>query len=535
MSLAQVLSNYLTTNILVVVGYLALSRARWLANRIGRSAGAGAELRLHYAVLATILFLTLVHPLLPKRPFFQPAAKVWSAQSIKTFSKDYTAPDRGGFLALSATNSRSVLEADRVSLVLSVIALALVLLGAFRLFRDLRGLRMICRSSYVVKKVRSVALLANDRITVPFSFWMPGSSIVVIPTSFMGKPDDYRMAVTHELQHHRQQDTKWVYVIWAMRVLCVLNPFAHLWARLLSELQEFACDETLVDRKKVESRQYARCLIEVAETALHQTQHPVSATGLMFLVERNLLKRRIEKMITPSKTRIGRSIHLTVGAVIVALMAMTAFASQGLVQDRRVSMSDAQKMAARVKSDIGFPVVVNDLVLTQLNRYIGTPEGREYMKNSLQRMESYRTLVESKIKSYQVPAELAAIPLIESGYQNLEQGKKQEWGAGIWMFIKPTAQTYGLRVDGKVDERMNPELLTDAAMRLLKADSLRFNDWLLSVLAYNVGENRVQKAIQETHSRDAWTIVRSGVSNDADYLPRVMAAILIMRNPESVQ
>ncbi len=535
MSLAQVLSTYVTANVLIGVGYLALSRASRIANRFGRETGAGSELRLHYAVLAAIFGLTLIHPLMPRREFFQPAAKVWSAQSIKSFSKDYTTPDQGGYLALSTTYGRSVLEADRVSLVLSLIAFALIILGASRLIRDLLGLRMICRSSYTVKKTYSVALLANDRILVPFSFWLPGRSVVVMPTSLMAKPGDYRMAVAHELQHHRQRDTKWVYAIWMMRVLFVLNPFAHIWGRLISEIQEFACDEALVDRKKVESRQYTRCLIEVAETVLHQRHHPVSATGLMFLVERNLLKRRIERMITPTKTRIGRSVHLTVGALIVALMAITAFASQGAVQDRRVSLEEAQKMASRVKAEAGFPIVVNDLVLTQLNRYIGTPEGREYMHKSLQRMENYRPLVEGKLKSYQVPTELAAMPLIESGYQNLEQGSNSQWGAGIWMFIKPTAKKFGLRVDDKVDQRLDATLLTDAAMRLLKSDSLLFNDWTLSVLAFNIGENRVQTAIRETGSRDPWKIVRAGYSNDPDYLPRLMAAILIMRNPETVQ
>lgn len=405
--------------------------------------------------------------------------------------------------------------------------------GLLRIGRDLLSLRRIRKQSYLIKRFRNVFILTNDQITVPFSYWIPRRAVVVVPTSLVNKEQDYRMAVAHELQHHRQADTKWVYGMWILRVLCILNPFAHFWNRLLSELQEFACDETLVDRNKVESRQYARCLIEVAETALNQEYVPGCATGLVFLVERNLLKRRIEKMMNSSKTKVTRSISWSVGGIVIALMAATAFASQSIVQDRRVSLSDAQAMAVRAKSETGFPIVVDDLVLKELNRYIGTPEGRDFMRKSLQNMENYRSLVEAKISVYHVPMELMAVPIIESGYQNLEQ-QPSHLSAGVWQFIPNTARNYGLRVDGQADERLDAEVLTDAAMRYLKGNQLRFNDWLLSVFAYNVGENKVQEAIAKTGSRDVWALVRAGYENDTSYVARVMAAILIMKNPESV-
>ncbi|MCM2323597.1 MAG: M56 and MltD domain-containing protein [Oligoflexia bacterium] len=476
----------------------------------------------------------MLHPLIPKKAIFEPTAKVWSAQSLKTFSRDFTAPDQGGYLSFPTGNGAAALRADQVSLALFVLGLLVTGYGAFRIGQDLSSLRRIRRQSFLIKRFGRVFILANDQITVPFSYWTPRRAAVVVPVSLLAKRSDYRMAIAHELQHHRQADTRWVYGLWALRVFCILNPFAHFWNRWLPELQEFACDETLVDQCKVESRQYARCLIEVAETALNQEYAPACATGLVFLVERNLLKRRVEKMVGSSKTQVTRSISWSVGGLIVALMTATAFASQSIVQDRRVSLTDAREMALRARSETGFPVVVNELVLKELNRYVGTPEGRDFMRKSLQRLEGYRTLVEGKIRQYQVPLELMAIPIIESGYQNLEQGEQPGWGAGLWMFIESTARNYGLRVDEQVDERLNAELLTDAAMRYLKANALRFDDWLLSVLAYNVGETRVQKAIDKTGSRDAWALVRAGYENDKSYLPRVMAAVLIMKNPDAV-
>jgi membrane-bound lytic murein transglycosylase D len=534
MSLAQTLSTYVTINLLVVLGYLVLRAWRSVVLRKNGQVSSSDELRLHYLVFGTILVITFVHPLLPKHNVFHPAAKVWSAESIKRFPGQYTSPDKGGYINLPFVRNGSAIDADKVSAVLLLVSLLVLCLGSVRILKDIRELRRIRQSSCVVRRIGRVCILANDRILVPFSFWLPGGSYVVIPSSITVRVAEYRMVVAHEIQHHRQMDTKWVYIVWAFRILCVLNPVIHLWSRRLAEIQEFACDETLVDRKKVESLQYIRCLLEVAETTVNRRFAPVCATGLTFLIERNLLKRRIEKMMSLKLTK-TKSKNVFVTGVAIGLMAATAFASQGLVQDRRVSMADAQRMVEKANSESDFPVMVNDLVLTQLNRYIGTPEGREFMRTSLQRMENYRLVVESKIVEYQVPMELAAIPIVESGYQNLGPNSTPGVGAGIWMFLAQTARRYGLQVDDQVDERLNSEMLTDAAMRYLKGGKLQFNDWLLSVLGYNIGEKRVLRGIDTTGSRDAWVLVRSGYENDKDYLAKLMAAILIMKNPESVE
>jgi membrane-bound lytic murein transglycosylase D len=521
MSLAFALSTYLTLNVLVVVAYLGLRVWQYGAEKLRIETSARSLLNLHYATLLVLFITIMAVPLLPKPEFFRPTAKVWTAHSIKTFPSELNVVDKGGFLSLPTPNGNVTLNADKVSIGLTLLALIVLLFGIVRISKDLKSLFIIRKNSYPIRKIGALTVFVNDMVTVPFSTWLPGRADVVIPTPLLSKPLDFKMAVAHEIQHHRQNDTKWVYGLWAIKLICVCNPFAYLWSRLISELQEFACDETLVDQNKVESQQYARCLVEVAETANTRKYKPVCATGLVFLSERNILKRRIEKMINRNGIQTGRPTSIFVGLAIACLLSGVAFASKGFVQDRRISMSEAQVLAQKTQNS-DFPVVVNDLVLKQLNRYIGTPEGREFMKLALQRMENYRKLVEGKLSEYEVPPELIAIPIIESGYQNLEQKPNKGWGAGIWMFIESTARNFGLRVDSQVDERLNADLLTDAAMRLLKADHLQFKDWQLSVLAYNMGENKVLEAIKKTGSRDAWTIVRAGFENDKDYLPKLL-------------
>lgn len=351
----------------------------------------------------------------------------------------------------------------------------------------------------------------------------------------MTRTEQLQISIAHELQHHRQGDTKWVYVLFIVKWLCLANPFIHLWIRKISEIQEFACDETLVDQKKVESQAYARCLVEVAQSAIHQKHVPVCATGLTFLAERNILKRRIEKMFNPKLVKPNRLISIFVGISLASLMTATALASKTIVQDRRVTMIQASKMASVAQANSDFPIELNELVLKELNKYVGTPEGRKFMRQSLRRMEKQRSTVENKLRQYNLPSELMAIPLVESGYQNLPEKNKVGWGAGVWMFITSTARRFGLRVDAQVDERLDVDLLTDAAMRYFGSNFQKFKGWPLTILSYNVGESSLQRAIDKTGSNDPWKLIEQGYENDNDYLPKVMAAILIMKNPETVK
>jgi membrane-bound lytic murein transglycosylase D len=123
------------------------------------------------------------------------------------------------------------------------------------------------------------------------------------------------------------------------------------------------------------------------------------------------------------------------------------------------------------------------------------------------------------------------VPLAESGFRNLPPNKKAPHSAGIWQFIEPTALRFGLRVNATLDERLDVAAETDAAMRMFAALQQQFGDWGLALLAYNAGSGTVQRGIEETGVRDVWHLIEQGYQNDADYVPYVIAMLLILRNP----
>jgi membrane-bound lytic murein transglycosylase D len=530
MSLTQFLQSYFGFNLLLVLSFLLFKAASRILDIRGLKPSSQEWLSWQYRALAGLFLLSLLQPFFPKADFFEPPVKQWVATSSRATIEGHLPS------AVIGISSKVQMDSNLFSNFGWGLGIAIFLAAGLWMLRDAYRLARLKHRSYAIRKVGNVEILVHERVSIPFSFWWFGHQSVLLPFSLLARPSELRIAILHELQHHRQGDTRWVYLMWVLRWLCFWNPFVYFWNRWICENQEFACDEALVDQKKVSSLAYARCLVEVAETAILQKDHPVCAAGMMFRSDSQLLKRRIEMMCSTQKPNKGRSIGAVLAVGLTSLMVFTAYASSGWIQDRRISMSQAQLMTEKARSETGFPIALNELVLTELNRYLGTIEGREFIRLSLQRMETYRPMVETKIQQYAVPAELMAVPITESGYRNLPQPpNSKNKSAGLWQFIPSTARIYGLRVDEQLDQRLNPEMETDAAFRYLKSNALRFQDWQLAVLAYNMGEQSVQKAIEAIGSRNAWTLIRAGYEGDARYLAKINAAMIILKNPDSVK
>jgi hypothetical protein len=74
-------------------------------------------------------------------------------------------------------------------------------------------------------------------------------------------------------------------------------------------------------------------------------------------------------------------------------------------------------------------------------------------------------LIYHKCKLHNMPSELIFLMLAESHGQKYAQSR---FAKGYWQFTKATGKAYGLRIDGRIDDRINIQKSTDAALKLLK-------------------------------------------------------------------
>ena len=525
----KLVNLYVSANILLMVAAAALGCLGLLARRLQHPLRFKHQLMIGYLLIVSVIVVPLQTLVGSRAPFLPPTAQVWAAPTMK--GNAFSTPHA---VSLPLTDAFSGPNIDRLGAAVVLLFVIGLLAVCVRLGMDLIALRNVIKHSFVMKRCGAVKILVSDRVSVPLSFWWPGHYFVVVSARLVPHMPEFRIAVLHEIQHHRQHDTKWLHVFQVMRGLFFWNPAAHFLERCVADLQEFACDEALAGHRGVSPQAYSRCLLWVAETSLGNHRSLAGTASMARGNAGKILRRRVEIMLSQPKAYVRKSVVAVLGTASIVLMMATAYAASETVVDRRISLDDANRLAAIAGRDSEFPIVVNELVLEQLNRFLGTPDGRDYMKRALAQMENYREVVGGAISSYKLPIELMAVPVIESGYRNLPQLPNPAHGAGIWMFIASTARHYGLRVDGHVDERVNVALETDAAMRLLQSLNLRFNDWGLALLGYNGGADMVQKGIHATGSRDVWELIRNGYENDPKYVAEVIAAVLILKNPASL-
>lgn len=116
------------------------------------------------------------------------------------------------------------------------------------------------------------------------------------------------------------------------------------------------------------------------------------------------------------------------------------------------------------------------------------------------------SMVDKVFSEYSLPRELKYLAVVESKLDN--RITSSAGAAGLWQFMPSAARSFGLKVSGKNDERRNNYKSTVAAAKCLVYLHGMFDDWLLTLAAYNSGPAKVISAIKKSGSRDFWVLQR---------------------------
>lgn len=157
---------------------------------------------------------------------------------------------------------------------------------------------------------------------------------------------------------------------------------------------------------------------------------------------------------------------------------------------------------------------------------------RETIQASFHRSGPWVPMIHQVLSSYGLPADLAYLPVIESGYRTTLTSTA---GAhGMWQFMPATAREYGLRVDWWVDERADPWKATKAAAHYLSDLHRMFGDWPLALAAYNCGPGRVRRTLKEHGATTFWELLdlKALPKETRGYVPTFYATVVLAANPE---
>jgi hypothetical protein len=182
------------------------------------------------------------------------------------------------------------------------------------------------------------------------------------------------------------------------------------------------------------------------------------------------------------------------------------------------------------------PPKMVERVKYHINIYSGKMKRR--IGRYIKRKEIYFPMILKIFEEKRLPADLAYISMLESGFN--PKALSHAGARGLWQFMPKTGQRYGLKINKNIDERINPKKSTYAAAEYFKDLIGIFggkSSVMLAMAAYNAGEGRIMGALRKIddpmRNRDFWYIYRMGylAEETNEYIPRVLALMIIDKHP----
>lgn len=195
--------------------------------------------------------------------------------------------------------------------------------------------------------------------------------------------------------------------------------------------------------------------------------------------------------------------------------------------DQAISFSDevyCQRLN-EMNKNTPFQLECNEATLSTIRFFVAQRRG--FARVVLGRSKLYFDMYEAKLAEHGLPLELKYLSVIESGLR--PQVKSRAGALGLWQFMYGTGKMFGLKQSSYIDERMDPDLATDAACKYLKQLYGIYNDWNLALAAYNAGPGNVNKAIRRSGNKTTYWEVRPFLPKETQgYVPNFIAASYLL-------
>ncbi|MBD3217397.1 MAG: FHA domain-containing protein [candidate division Zixibacteria bacterium] len=187
----------------------------------------------------------------------------------------------------------------------------------------------------------------------------------------------------------------------------------------------------------------------------------------------------------------------------------------------------------QLSSDLGdsqdeIPLIFVESTVKYVNKF--TSNLRGWFERSLERSEEHMGMVRRNLRGAGLPEEFAYLAFVESGYS--ATAKSPAGAVGLWQFMAPTANDFGLVINNQVDERTDPKKSTEAACKYIKQLYNLYNSYMLAMASYNTGLGRIRNALMRMdviEQNRFWYLVKNDMLHEEtmEYVPKIMAAMII--------
>ncbi|MEI6805827.1 MAG: lytic transglycosylase domain-containing protein [Myxococcaceae bacterium] len=130
---------------------------------------------------------------------------------------------------------------------------------------------------------------------------------------------------------------------------------------------------------------------------------------------------------------------------------------------------------------------------------------KDQFEEGYRRSGAHEQEIKARLRNAGLPEELIGIVFVESLFH--PKSRSSVGAMGIWQFMKNTAHEF-MRVNQLVDERQDPIVSTEAAIRYIKSAKKSLKEWPLVITSYNYGRGGMAKAVEMTQSDDFEVILK---------------------------
>lgn len=171
------------------------------------------------------------------------------------------------------------------------------------------------------------------------------------------------------------------------------------------------------------------------------------------------------------------------------------------------------------------------LIQKQIEQYTSN-FAKDWLNTVMSESLKYRAYVQKVLEESNMPSNLQYLPVIESSYKISALSKSGAYG--MWQFMKNSIAPFNIRINSWMDERKDPWLTTNAAVKKLKENYDYLGSWELALAAYNCGLGAISRTIKKAGKSDFWYLAENGFlkTETKNYVPKFLAICHILENKE---